>query len=119
LTWPRGTNNAYIFGGGVWFATKKVIQGRTRKLCELGYNPNSGAGWYTEGEINGASDGASSLSKYITYMSPRYDNSGKFSALANEFTPSPQYRWPIWDTARAETLKRNFYFGDYISDVGV
>ena len=49
--WPRGTANSYIFGGGVWFATKKNISGKRKKLCELGYNPNSGAGWFTEGEI--------------------------------------------------------------------
>src|SRR4051794_28744172 len=39
--WPRGTANSYIFGGGMWFATKKLIGGKKRKLCELGYNPNS------------------------------------------------------------------------------
>src|SRR4051812_3184288 len=43
--WPRGTANSYIFGGGLWFATKKNLGGKKRKLCELGYNPNSGAGW--------------------------------------------------------------------------
>src|SRR5436305_80244 len=31
--WPRGTTNSYIFGGGMWFATKKSIGGKKRKLC--------------------------------------------------------------------------------------
>src|SRR3954470_7145340 len=26
LVWPRGTDNRYIFGGGLWFATQKEIQ---------------------------------------------------------------------------------------------
>ena len=51
LFWPRGSGNSYIFGEGLWFATKKEIQGKRRKLCDLGYNPNSGAGWYIEGEV--------------------------------------------------------------------
>lgn len=122
LTWPRGSGDVYIFGGGLWFATKKEIQGRRRKLCELGYNPNSGAGWYMEGEKNelgNASDAAAPDVKYISYVSTRYDkSSGKFIQGSSTAVPPPYYPWPLWDTSTTKNLKENFYFGDYISNVG-
>ena len=121
LLWPRSGGDKYIFGGGLWFATKKNIQGRKRKLCELGYNPNSGAGWYMEGEqsqVKTSTDGAQPAAKYISYLSPRYDKtSGKYLQGTSNVVPSPYYSWPLWDTAANKTFKRNFYFGDYISDV--
>jgi len=118
LYWPRGSNNTYIFGGGVWFATIKEIGGRRRKLCELGYNPNSGAGWYTEGEYNGANDGINPNDKYITYFSPNYDKyTGRYIGGPNQYVPNQSIPWPIWDTSGTKTLKQNYYFGDYISDV--
>lgn len=122
LYWPRGSSDAYIFGGGVWFATKKVIAGRRQKLAEIGYNPNSGAGWFTEGEhftaATDPNDGASADSKYITYLSPRYDRiTGRYIGGADPTVPPPAYSWPLWDTAKTRTLRQNFYFGDYISNV--
>src|SRR5207248_3280990 len=56
LFWPRASKQSYIFGQGLWFATKKDIQGKRRKLCDIGYNPNSGLGWYEEGEANEVGD---------------------------------------------------------------
>jgi len=122
LFWPRGSGNSYIFGEGLWFATKKSINGRRHKLCDLGYNPNSGAGWYLEGEYNSVmkieDDGADPNNKYISYVSPRYDKTtGAFIKGSSNKVPSPYYSWPLWDTSSTKTLKRNFYFGDYISDV--
>jgi hypothetical protein len=118
LQWPRGTNNAYIFGGGVWFATKKVIGGKRRKLCELGYNPNSGAGWFGEGEINGASDGTSPDAKYISYVGSKFNKeTGEYIGSTTDATVvQPVPNWPIWDTSVTKTIKQNYYFGDYISD---
>lgn len=118
LNWPRGTPNSYIFGGGLWFATKKFINGKKKKLVELGYNPNSGAGWYTEGEYltTDEDNGTANSSKYISYMSPRYDkNSGRYTGGVNNAVPPPYASWPLWDTADTKTLKQNYYFGDYIS----
>jgi len=121
LQWPRGTSNSYIFGGGVWFATKKIIGGKRRKLCELGYNPNSGAGWYGDGEIDGANDGASHDSKYKSYVSSKYNTeTGSYTGSTTDPTwVGPDTKWPIWDTSVVKTLKQNYYFGDYISDVKV
>ncbi|MDP4231299.1 MAG: hypothetical protein Q8916_12945, partial [Bacteroidota bacterium] len=118
--WPRGTANSYIFGGGLWFATKKVISGKKKKLCELGYNPNSGAGWFTEGEINDPDNGSVTAQKYLSYVSPRYDKiSGAYDNVVRASVPSPSKHWPIWDTAAGKTLNRNYYFGDYINDESV
>jgi hypothetical protein len=115
--WPRGTANSYIFGGGMWFATQKVIGGKKRKLCELGYNPNSGAGWFTEGEINSPTSNAAA--NYISYLSPRYSKSnGAYDQQLRASVVSPYAHWPIWDTAAKKTLNRNYYFGDYIADEG-
>jgi len=116
--WPRGSVNSYIFGGGLWFATKKNISGKKRKLCELGYNPNSGAGWFTEGEINDPENGANT-SKYISYVSPRYSKTnGSYIGGINSSVPPPYAHWPLWDTSTTKTLDRNYYFGDYIADEG-
>ena len=120
--WPRGSGHSYIFGEGLWFATKKEINGKLRSLCELGYNPSSGAGWYIEGENSQVghttgTDGAVPAAKYISYVGPRYDKtSGKYLG-GYSVVPSPSYVWPIWDTSTTKTLNHNFYFGDYISDV--
>ena len=111
--WPRGTVNSYIFGGGLWFATKKNISGSKRKLCELGYNPNSGAGWFTEGQIGSTSTSG----EYISYVSPRYSKTdGSWTGGVNIAAPPPNSHWPIWDTSSTKTLNRNYYFGDYIDD---
>ena len=129
LFWPRGSKISYIFGEGPWFATKKEVGGRRRKLCELGYNPNSGAGWYMEGDSSQVglvtgTDGATPAAKYISYVSPRYDRtSGKYIPGTSKVVPSPTYSWPLWDADTGLMEKpvtkfmHNFYFGDYIFDV--
>ncbi len=112
--WPRGSVNSYIFGGGLWFATKKNISGKKRKLCELGYNPNSGAGWFTEGEIGNTTAGAE---EFISYVSPRYNKAnGNYTGGPNSTVLAPYAHWPLWDTSATKTLNRNYYFGDYISN---
>ena len=119
LQWPRGTSNSYIYGGGIWFATKKVIGGKRRKLVELGYNPNSGAGWYAEGESG--MDVANRDSKFGSYVSSRYDgNKGIYNGNPNITSlTKPFVPWPIWDTSLTKKLNKNYYFGDYISDVAL
>ncbi len=122
--WPRGSGDSYIFGGGLWFATEKDLQGKPHKLCELGYNPNSGAGWYMEGEasqvgLTTGSDGSTPSAKYISYVGPRYDKtSGKYIPGSSSVVPNQDSYWPLWDTSATKTLNRNYYFGDYVSDVG-
>ncbi len=121
--WPRGSGMSYIFGGGLWFGCKKEIEGKRHQLLDLGYNPNSGAGWYIEGESSQAglatgTDGASIASKYISYVGPRYDaTSGAYIQGSTTVLNSPFYNWPLWDTSTTKTINRNYYFGDYISNV--
>lgn len=116
--WPRGTANSYIYGGGVWFATKKNISGKRKKLCELGYNPNSGAGWFTEGEIGNPDPSSADAAKYVSYVSPRYSKeTGKYDGVLRTSVSTPAAVWPIWDTSISKTLNRNYYFGDYISSL--
>src|SRR5579872_5518059 len=93
LFYPRGTTNFYIFGGGLWFATKKNIGGHLRKLCELGYNPNSGVGWFSEGETNAPT--GNTAPEYVSYVSPRYDkNNGNYTAGPLASVQSPYAHWP-------------------------
>lgn len=123
LFWPRGSGDSYMFGGGLWFATERDLSGKERGLCEPGYDPNSGAGWFIEGEVSQGylttgTDGADVASKYISYVSPRYDaTSGSFITGSSSVVPLPYYSWPMWDTSSSNTFLRNFYFGDYISDI--
>ncbi|NUN68074.1 MAG: hypothetical protein HUU02_00005, partial [Bacteroidetes bacterium] len=116
--WPRGSSSNYIYGGGIWFGAKKsrVVNGMNtvEKTVELGYNPNSGAGWFVPGRI---SDGTDVLSESdprsandIVYRSTEYDRNGK-----NVVDP----RKPDWPIRWLDTTKIpgfNDYFGDYIAD---
>ncbi len=123
MFWQRGSGDSYMFGGGLWFATEKEVNGKLQKLCELGYNANSGAGWFVEGEASQAgllvgTDGAVLASKYISYVGPRYDaTSGAYIPGSSTVVPVPSYNWPLWDTSSTNTFNHNYYFGDYISDV--
>jgi hypothetical protein len=62
--WPRGSNKAYIFGGGIWFGARKVARDTSgqiiktsegidslRKMAVISYNPNSGASWMVPGRV--------------------------------------------------------------------
>ncbi|MFI5201407.1 MAG: FlgD immunoglobulin-like domain containing protein [Candidatus Kapaibacterium sp.] len=130
LFWPRGSGDSYVFGEGLWLAVEKdtaptALHEPREKLCELGYNPNSGAGWYIEGEasqvgLTTGTDGADPSAKYISYVSPRYDPvTGKYITGSSTVVPSLYYSWPIWDTSRTKTFDRNYYFGDYVSNVNM
>lgn len=123
-TWPRGSSQAYIFGGGVWFGAQKVRGNDTNKLCVIGYNPNSGASWMVPGVINGplaksGIDGSpDGINKYRLYFSSDY----------NSFTGEPfdqadinngGANWPMWDISPNDTLRNNRYFGAYIDDLSL
>lgn len=121
--WPRGSGQAYIFGGGIWFGAQKVLaNGDTSKLSVIGYNPNSGTSWMVPGVINGPllrntlDQSPDAINRYRLYFSSDYSN----------FTGEPFDRldvngpnWPMWDISQADTLKFNRYFGQYIDDVNL
>lgn len=112
--WPRGSNNQYIFGGGLWFAAVKPRpDGEFKKYVEVTYNPNNGRSWMVPGRItDGDSKDASDFKKYRTYFSTDF-RKGDGTPL----NPDDGANWPIWDTNPNDTLKYNRYFGFYIDDV--
>jgi hypothetical protein len=96
FTVPRGSNQTYMFGGGVWFGARKMNGGEMKKLTFVTYNPNSGVSWATPGE---------------GYLAPSPD--GDHPALANLFrsvdfdrqtgaytgkavAPDTAASWPLW-----------------------
>ncbi|MBS1913812.1 MAG: hypothetical protein JST22_17625 [Bacteroidetes bacterium] len=121
--WPRGSGQAYIFGGGIWFGAQKVRpSGDTSKLCVIGYNPNSGASWMVPGVVTEPliksviDESADAVNKYRLYFSTDYNSfTGKAFDAADISGPA----WPIWDTDPNEKLKFNRYFGNYIEDVNL
>lgn len=116
--WPRQSARAYIYGQSIWFGTKKIVGVDTVKLVSVGYNPNSGAGWFAPGSVD---DGLGTLdesdprsAKYYMYMGIDFSSKGKNvknPALAD---------WPVrWTTAAKNAGKapgKNGYFGDYVAD---
>lgn len=127
--WPRGSGNAYIFGGGVWFgAQKQRPQGRN-SLCVIGYNPNSGASWMVPGTI---ADGQRKVplantpdawNRYRLYLSSDYNEfSGEPTDPQDSRNRGFGAAWPIWDTDPNAVLKDagfRGYVGNYIEDVSL
>lgn len=115
--WPRGSQNQYIFGGGIWFAAIKNRPDTNiqKKYVEVTYNPNSGKSWMVPGRIDdGDAVDDKDIYKYRTYFSTdMLPNSGEPRVAADG--PS----WPIWDASSnpKDTLKKNRYFGYYIPNV--
>ncbi|MCS7177589.1 MAG: hypothetical protein NZ960_08290 [Candidatus Kapabacteria bacterium] len=115
--WPRGSQNQYIFGGGIWFGAKKRVRGELRKLVIVSYNPNSGASWMVPGRVADGDEYNDELKdKYQLYFSTDYAPDG--TPLPEQAGQRPQGpNWPLWITSERETLKVNRYFGDYIDDL--
>ncbi len=121
--WPRGSGQAYIFGGGVWFGAQKVLpSGDTSKLCVIGYNPNSGASWMIPGSITGPllsntlNQSPDALNKNRLYFSTDYSN---FSGEPFDAQDVNGPNWPVWDASVADTLKYNRYLGEYMDDINM
>ncbi len=115
--WPRGSQNQYIFGGGIWLAAKKWVRDELRKLVILSYNPNSGASWMVPGRVADGDEYSDDLKdKYQLYFSTDYAPDGTpLPEKAGEAPRGPN--WPLWITSETETLKVNRYFGDYVDDL--
>jgi len=112
--WPRQSGRAYIFGQSIWFGTKKKVGNDTLKLVSVGYNPNSGAGWFAPGSVE---DGLATLeesdprsAKYYMYMGIDFSSKGK--NVKNSSLPD----WPIRWKDKTKQPGKNGYFGEYISD---
>lgn len=114
--WPRGSQNQYIFGTGIWFAAKKMRPDRPemKNYVTVTYNPNNGNSWMVPGRIedgDAAIDETASYQKYRTYFSTDFRPSDGAPLNSSE---GPN--WPIWDDSETDTLLHNRYFGHYIFD---
>ncbi len=116
--WPRGSQNQYIFAGGVWLAAIKVRPGdtTTRKYCTITYNPNNGKSWMAPGRMDPTSTAKdlpdnNEITKYRTYFSTDFKAGDGAPVL-----PDDGESWPIWDIAKEDTIKVDRYFGRYIDD---
>ena len=112
--WPRQSNKAYIYGMSVWFGTKRKVGADTLKLVSIGYNPNSGASWFTPGSIDDGlgtlDDSDPNAAKYYLYMGTDFTPAGK-----NAKSPSLA-DWPVRWKDQTKTPGKDGYFGEYISD---
>jgi len=114
--WPRGSQNQYFYGGGIWFAARKMRPDRPeiKNYVEVTYNPNNGSSWMVPGRIE---DGDKAIEetafhqKYRTYLSTDFRKS---DGTPLKSTEGPN--WPIWDISLEDTLMTNRYFGRYIFD---
>jgi len=117
--WPRGSQNQYIFAGGIWFGAIKKRPNDTnyRKFVTITYNPNNGRSWMVPGRMNPdntANDpiDQNEITKYRTYFSTDFKRGDGQPILATDGEA-----WPIWDIVAEDTLRNNRYFGYYIDDV--
>ncbi|MCX7930285.1 MAG: hypothetical protein N2663_06160 [Chlorobi bacterium] len=119
--WPRGSTNEYAFGGGVWFGAIKYVGGEPRKMCVIGYNPNSGISWMTPGSIDDGDLGDRSqeaILKNRVYMSTDFV---RVTGAPRNSADGPN--WPIWDVNPNDTMvnvaivkNRSRYVGYYVND---
>lgn len=116
--WPRGSQNQYIFGGGVWFGARKRRPAPNdtswRKYVLVTYNPNSGLSWMVPGRIEDGEEGLENdIKSYRTYFSTDFNKQ-----TGEPFNPSEGPNWPVWDASDnpEDTLKKNRYFGRFIYD---
>lgn len=113
--WPRGSNNQYIFGGGLWVGAvkRRPDTNAYKKYVEVTYNPNNARSWMVPGRItDGDSKDVSDIKKYRTYFSTDF-RKGDGTPLNPDDGPN----WPIWDTSPGDTLKYNRYYGYYVDDI--
>ncbi len=120
-TWPRGSGNPYIFGGGFWFGAKKIVNGEARMLTEISYNPLTGSSWFVPGRIQGPYEQSKvettpeAINNYRLYSSIDYN-----PVTGEPFDPNDKgnngANWPFWNSDPSQVPGRDRYFGDYVAD---
>ncbi len=107
-TWPRGSQNSYIYGQGICFAAKKIVGVDTNKLYHISYNPNNGKCWVVSGRIE---DGNNMLfskrEKYQVYFSDEFD-----IVTGEPIDPNQSISWPLWKQDNSDLGK----LGQFIYD---
>ncbi len=103
--YPRGSQNQYIYGGGLWFGAKKRVNGELQKLVTIGYNPNSGRSWMTPGNTeDGVKTKDEDFPKFAIERSTDYNNDGTKKGGG--------VPWSLW-----KTNDGNAFTGQYVADV--
>lgn len=103
--YPRGSENQYIFAGGLWFGAKKRVNGKLDKLVTICYNPNTGRSWVTPGNIeDGDKTKAEDIPKFAVERSTDYNNDGTKKGGG--------IPWSLWKTNNG-----NAFTGKYVADV--
>lgn len=112
-----GKLHAMDSSGQVWTEwTSDALKPGMLELCELGYNPNSGVGWFTQGETAAPNDGADPIWKYYPYLGTSFNTATGSPVIHDAFTPI--YRWPVWKTdAASGKAGENFNFGSRMPSV--
>ncbi len=108
--WPRGSDDHYFLGGGLWVGARKTVDGDTKNLVAMTYDPDAGISWCVPGRVE---DGLAidlqpaASENYRVYFSTDYRADG--SAL-NEAEP----HWPLWRDGSEWGGER--FFGRYVLD---
>lgn len=112
VSWPRGSNNMYLFGGGLWFgAVKQNSEGEFFKNTFITYNPNSGISWVVPGRIADGNELDKSLTAQLNnrvYVSTDYAEDGTPTDVTDATN------WPIWDAKPGQTPGVDGYAGQYV-----
>jgi hypothetical protein len=107
-TWPRGSQNSYIYGQGICFGAKKAVGADTNKLFHISYNPNNGKCWLVSGRIE---DGTTMLfskrTKYQVYFSDEFDK-----VTGEPLDPNESMNWPIWKRDNTDLGKLGLFVFD-------
>lgn len=115
--WPRGSQNQYLFGAGVWFGAVKLRPDTNvyKKYCVVTYNPNSGRSWVVPGRIDDGPKIQGDIFKYRVYLSTEFKKTDGTPTLAHDkYGNTIKYNWPIWDTEDKRVLKDDRYFGRFV-----
>lgn len=103
-------DNARIY---TTWRSKEFVPGLST-VCELGYNPDNGGGWFSPGESNSYKDGSDLSGRYYPYVGTKFDHETGLPKVQDSVTPS--VRWPVWSsTIGRDSVKRNFNFGRWVS----
>lgn len=111
--WPRGSRNAYIYGGGIWFTGTKYSEKemRVRKYCEMSYNPNNISSFFVPGHIN---DGDTLFPEFADrnrlYSSGEFNNSGEPKSGIS--VPN----WPLWVSGQNQINQFGVLQNDFVYD---
>lgn len=95
---PRGSDQSYIFGSGLWFGAMKKRLDSTgtpilRPAVFITYNPNSGASWATPNE-GGPITGPPTLLPKL-YHSVDF-NHATGENIVPTVPPAAPRKWPLW-----------------------